>query len=363
MSSPLWDVAMLPDLAHGRTHSGPVRERRPLYVDLLPPCNAGCPAGENIQAWLSHTLAGRHEQAWRQLVSDNPLPAVHGRVCYHPCEVACNRANLDSAVSIHSVERFLGDLALENGWQFDPPAVRTGKRILVIGAGPSGLSAAYHLARLGHEVEIRDAGTLPGGMMRYGIPSYRLPRDVLTAELDRIAALGVTMTGDHRVADLVAEKEEGRFDAVFVAVGAHLSRRVDIPARDTGPMLDALSFLRSVASGERPAIGRRVAVYGGGNTAMDAARVAKRLGADDALIVYRRTREQMPAHEEEADDAEREGVRINWLRTITAMDGPEMQVEVMELDETGFPQPTGRFETLAADTVILALGQETDTEF
>jgi NADPH-dependent glutamate synthase beta subunit-like oxidoreductase len=354
---------MLPDLAHGRTHSGPVRERRPLYVDLLPPCNAGCPAGENIQAWLSHTLAGRHEQAWRQLVSDNPLPAVHGRVCYHPCEVACNRANLDSAVSIHSVERFLGDLALENGWQFDPPAVRTGKRVLVIGAGPSGLSAAYHLARLGHEVEIRDAGTLPGGMMRYGIPSYRLPRDVLTAELDRIAALGVTMTGDHRVADLVAEKDEGRFDAVFVAVGAHLSRRVDIPARDTGPMLDALSFLRGVASGERPAIGRRVAVYGGGNTAMDAARVAKRLGADDALIVYRRTREQMPAHAEEADDAEREGVRINWLRTITAMDGPEMQVEVMELDETGFPQPTGRFETLAADTVILALGQETDTEF
>ena len=363
MSSPLWDVAMLPDLAHGRTHSGPVRERRPLYVDLLPPCNAGCPAGENIQAWLSHTRAGRHEQAWRELVTNNPLPAIHGRVCYHPCESVCNRANLDSAVSIHSVERFLGDLALEKGWQFDPPAVRSGKRVLVIGAGPSGLSAAYHLARLGHEVEIRDAGAEPGGMMRYGIPAYRLPRDVLTAELARIAALGVEMTREHRVEDLVAERQEGRFDAVFVAVGAHLSRRVEIPARDTGPMLDALSFLRSVASGERPVIGRRVAVYGGGNTAMDAARVAKRLGADEALIVYRRTRAQMPAHPEEAEDAEREGVRINWLRTITAMDGPEMQVEVMELDESGFPQPTGRFETLAADTVILALGQETDTEF
>jgi len=146
-------------------------------------------------------------------------------------------------------------------------------------------------------------------------------------------------------------------------VGAHLSKRVDIPAKDAGRIVDAVSFLRSVASGERPVIGRRVAVYGGGNTAMDAARVARRLGANDALIVYRRTRAQMPAHEEEAEEAEREGVRINWLRTITAFDGPELTIEAMELDEHGFPQPTGRFETLAADTVILALGQETDTAF
>ena len=308
-------------------------------------------------------MAGRHEQAWRELVADNPLPAIHGRVCYHPCESVCNRANLDSAVSIHSVERFLGDLALERGWAFDPPPARSGKRVLVIGSGPSGLSAAYHLARLGHEVEIRDAGAEPGGMMRYGIPAYRMPRDVLAGELDRIAALGVRMTCDHRVEDLAAEREEGGFDAVFVAVGAHLSKRVEIPARDAGRIVDAVSFLRSVASGERPVIGRRVAVYGGGNTAMDAARVARRLGADEALIVYRRTRAQMPAHAEEAEDAEREGVRINWLRTITAFDGPELQVEVMELDESGYPQPTGRFETLAADTVILALGQETDTAF
>jgi NADPH-dependent glutamate synthase beta subunit-like oxidoreductase len=171
------------------------------------------------------------------------------------------------------------------------------------------------------------------------------------------------MINGHRVDDLVAEQHEGRFDAVFVAVGAHLSKRVDIPARDAGPILDAVSFLRSVASGERPVIGRRVAVYGGGNTAMDAARVARRMGADEAIIVYRRTREQMPAHLEEAEDAEREGVRINWLRTITAFDGPELQVELMELDDSGFPQPTGQFETLAADTVILALGQQSDTAF
>ena len=357
------DVTPLPDLLHGRSHAGPVRERRPVYVDLLPPCNAGCPAGENIQAWLAHTQEGRHEQAWRQLVADNPLPAIHGRVCYHPCESVCNRANLDSAVSIHSVERFLGDLALEQGWLFDRPAARTGKRVLVIGGGPCGLSAAYHLTRLGHEVEMRDSGDETGGMMRYGIPAYRLPRDVLTGELDRIAEMGVRVTSAHKVEDLVAERDEGAFDAVFVAVGAHLSKRVDIPARDAGRIVDAVSFLRSVASGERPVIGRRVAVYGGGNTAMDAARVARRMGADEALIVYRRTREQMPAHLDEAEDAEREGVQIHWLRTITTFDGPELQVELMELDETGYPQPTGRFETLAADTVILALGQESDTAF
>jgi NADPH-dependent glutamate synthase beta subunit-like oxidoreductase len=363
MSGPPPDVTALPDLLHGRSRSGPVRERRPVYVDLLPPCNAGCPAGENIQAWLAHAMSGRHEEAWRVLVADNPLAAIHGRVCYHPCENVCNRANIDSAVSIHSVERFLGDLALERGWEFDPPPVGNGKRVLVIGSGPSGLSAAYHLTRLGHEVEIRDAGAEPGGMMRYGIPAYRMPRHVLAGELDRIAAFGVRTTSDHRVEDLAAERDEGGFEAVFVAVGAHLSKRVEIPARDAGRIVDAVSFLRSVASGDQPVIGRRVAVYGGGNTAMDAARVARRLGADEALIVYRRTRAQMPAHAEEAEDAEREGVRINWLRTITAFEGPELQVELMELDESGYPQPTGRFETLAADTVILALGQETDTAF
>ena len=357
------DVTALPDLLHGHPRAGPVRERRPVYVDLMPPCNAGCPAGENIQAWLADAVDGRHEQAWRRLVADNPLPGIHGRVCYHPCESVCNRADLDSAVSIHSIERFLGDLALERGWAFEPVLASSGKRVLVIGSGPSGLSAAYHLARLGHGVEIRDAGAEPGGMMRYGIPAYRLPRDVLAGELDRIAALGVRVTSDHRVENLIAEREQDRFDAVFVAVGAHLSKRVDIPARDAGRIVDAISFLHGVASGEKPVVGRRVAIYGGGNTAMDAARVARRLGADEALVVYRRTREQMPAHAEEAEDAEREGVRINWLRTITAFDGPQLQVELMELDESGYPQPTGRFETLAADTLILALGQETDTAF
>ncbi len=357
------DVAPLSGLGSGRKRSGPVRTQRPVYVDLLPPCNQGCPAGENIQAWLSHAKAGRHEQAWRQLTEDNPFPAIHGRVCYHPCEDVCNRAQMDGSVSIHAVERFLGDAAIDHDWSFEEPREHSGKRVLVVGSGPSGLSAAYHLVRLGHEVVIRDNSPLAGGMMRYGIPSYRLPRRILDVEIRRIAALGVRFEQDHVVTDLQAEMAEGRFDAAFVAVGAHLSKRVDIPNQDAGRVLDAVSFLREVESGEPTQVTGRVAVYGGGNTAMDAARVARRLGAEDTVIVYRRTRDQMPAHAEEATEAEEEGVRINWLRTIASMDEHELTVEIQELDENGKPHGTGRFETLAADTVILALGQESDTRF
>lgn len=357
------DVTGLPNLLTTTGRVAPVRSRRPIYLDMLPPCNAGCPAGENIQEWLRLIKAGQHEAAWRQLTADNPFPAIHGRVCYHPCETACNRKDLDAAVSIHSVERYLGDLALERGWRFETPSRDSGRRVLIIGAGPSGLSAAYHLRRLGHEVEIHDSAVAPGGMMRYGIPEYRLPRDVLDAEVARITDMGVVIRNNTPVTDLLATQVAGRFDAVFVAIGAHLSKRVDIPSADATRMVDAVSFLRDVAKGERPVIGRRVAVYGGGNTAMDAARVARRLGAEESVIVYRRTVEQMPAHTEERESAEQEGVRMNWLRTITEMGEEDLTVEIMELDEEGRAHGTGRFEKLAADTVILAVGQEADTGF
>jgi len=342
--------------------TGPLRERRPVYVDLLPPCNQACPAGENIQAWLAHARAGRYREAWLELVADNPLPAVHGRVCYHPCETSCNRGELDSAVSIHGLERFLGDLASEQGWQI-PVGPSSGKRVLIVGAGPSGLAAAYHLARKGHSVEVRDAGPLPGGMMHFGIPAYRLPRAELMKEVARIEAMGVRIVLEHRVEDLLAEREAGRFDAVFVAIGAGVGKHVDIPARDAARVLDAVSLLHRATTGEAPQLGRRVVVYGGGNTAMDAARTARRLGAEETLVIYRRDRAHMPARAFEADEAIDEGIRIQWLTTIKEIAGPELTVERMELDAQGRPRPTGQLETLEADAVVLALGQETDSRF
>ena len=258
MSQMSSDLTAQPDLSKEKG-TGPFRIRRPIYVDLLPPCNNACPAGENIQAWLGEVQAGRDETAWRILTADNPLPAVHGRVCYHPCEDSCNRKELDSAVSIHAIERHLGDLALERGWQFERHDETSGNRVLVVGAGPSGLSAAYHLTRLGHEVEIRDAGPLAGGMIHFGIPAYRMPRDVLDAETDRIRRFGVTITLDHKVEDVETEMREDGFDAAFIAVGAHLSKRIDIPARDAGKMLDAVGFLKDVEHGAAPKLGRRVA--------------------------------------------------------------------------------------------------------
>ena len=361
MSDPRSDLTRLPDLRHKPEH-GPVRSRRPLYQDLLPPCNQACPAGEPVQAWLALAQGGRHREAWETLVQANPFPAVHGRVCYHPCESSCNRERLDGAVSIHSIERFLGDLAIEQGWPLPPGTPSSGQRVLIVGAGPSGLSAAYHLRRLGHTVVVREAGPVAGGMMHFGIPAYRLPRTVLDAEVARLVRLGVVFEFNHRVEDLEIEWRDGGFAAVFLAVGAHLSKRATIPACDAGRMLDAVSFLRDVEAGTPPRLGRRVAVYGGGNTAMDAARTALRLG-HEPLIIYRRDWKHMPAHDFEVTDALEEGVKIHWLRAITGLQGGTLTVEVMALDTDGRPRGTGAFETIDADDLILALGQETDTRF
>ena len=344
--------------------TGSIRKSKPEYVDFFPPCNNACPAGENIQAWLSLAQEGKIEDAWRKLTEQNPMAAIHGRVCYHPCENSCNRKDLDSSVSIHAVERFLGDEALKNNWQFYPPKTLTGKKIMIVGAGPSGLSAAYHLRKLGHEVTIFEAGPVAGGMMNFGIPAYRMPRNILQAEIKRIENFGVKIVLNYKVQDILKEKENGGFDAVFVAIGAHLAKKVNIPAQEASKILDAVSFLKDADenSDNKPLLGRRVAIYGGGNTAMDAARTAKRLGADEAMIIYRRDREHMPAHEFEADEALSEGVKIHWLSSIKNMETSSITVEKMQVID-GKAVPTGEYETLEADSLILALGQEADTDF
>ena len=344
-------------------HTGSWRTKRPVYVDKLPPCNHACPAGEDIQGWLYYAESGDYERAWKALVENNPMPAVMGRICYHPCETACNRGQLDQAVSIHAVERFLGDEAIKEGWKFEITAPPSGKRVLIVGAGPSGLSAAYHLARLGHQVSIWEAGPMTGGMMRFGIPKYRLPREILDAEIARILAIGIAIRLNAKVSDLERAMKEGSFDAAFLAVGAHLAKRTSIPARDASRVLDALTVLRGMEDGEKPKLGRRVLIYGGGNTALDVARTAKRLGASEALIVYRRTREHMPAHDSEVQEALEEGIKIKWLSTIKEAGETSFTVEKMKLDETGFPQPTGEFETIEADSLVLALGQDVDLSF
>jgi NADPH-dependent glutamate synthase beta subunit-like oxidoreductase len=339
--------------------TGSWRTSRPVYLDRLPPCNKQCPAGEDIQGWLFHAESGDYESAWRHLTKDNPFPAIMGRVCYHTCEGACNRGQLDAPVGINSVERFLGDEALKRGWRLTPPASESGKHVLIVGAGPSGMSAAYHLRSLGHRVTVQEAGPLLGGMMRFGIPKYRLPREVLEAEMQRVVDLGVTVKLGSKVENILATMQDGGFDAAFLAVGAHIGKRAMIPAGDAAKIIDAISLLRSMEGEEKPLLGRRVVVYGGGNTAIDVARTAKRMGAEP-LIVYRRTREKMPAHDFEVEEALQEGIMVKWLSTIKQAHESSLTIEKMALDSKGFPQPTGEYETIEADSLVLALGQDVD---
>ncbi len=340
--------------------TGSWRTLRPAYLHKLPPCNHQCPAGEDIQGWLFLAESGNYESAWRHLVQRNPLPACMGRVCYHTCENACNRGQLDESVGINSVERFLGDNAITNGYAFRKPEKLSGKKVLVVGSGPASLSAAYQLALKGHEVTIKESSKQPGGMMRYGIPKYRLPRQVLDAEIKRILDLGVKLELETNVTDIEEEKKKFGYDAVFLGVGANLAKRAYIPGGDAKHMLDAVSVLRSMEGEGEPLLGRKVVVYGGGNTAIDVARSAKRLGAEP-LLIYRRTREKMPAHDFEVEEALEEGVTMKWLSTISEVEqGQELKIEKMKLDENGRPVPTGEFETVKADAVVLALGQNVD---
>lgn len=340
-------------------HTGSWRTLRPVNVFKLPPCNKQCPAGENIQQWLYYAAEGDYEQAWRVLTENNPLPACMGRVCYHTCEGKCNRGFLDESVGINSVERFLGDYALAHKLAFKKPARETGKRVLIIGSGPAGLSAAYQLRRYGHTVHIVEMAQKAGGMMRYGIPVYRLPREILDAEIQRILDMGVTIEYGRKVEDVLAEKENGKYDAVIMGMGASLSTNVDIPSGDTTHILTALNVLEKISSDGDIQIGRKVAVYGGGNTAVDVARSLRRLGAEP-IIVYRRNRDKMPANEEEMDGAIEEGIQVKWLTTIQEAQGEKLKIEKMALDEKGYPQPTGEYEEMDADSVVLAIGQNVD---
>lgn len=340
---------------------GAQRWQRPVYKDFLPPCNHACPAGEDIQAWLDHAQAGDYEQAWRTLVADNPLPATHGRACYHPCESGCNRSDLDSPVQIHTVERFLGDMADEKGWTVAATAPPSGNKVLVVGAGPAGLACTWHLALLGHQVEIRDAAPEPGGMMAHGIPDYRLPRDILGKEIARVISMpGVTMTCNSRVDNIAEAKRAGGFDAVFCGVGAQIANHVDIPATDGRKMIEGVSLLDEVKRGARPQLGRVVAVVGGGNVAMDAARTVKRLGAEEAVIVYRRDMAHMPAQAAEEHEAEVEGVKLRWLSVINQLNADGITIQKVRMNSDGSITTTDETETLAADSVVLAVGQHSD---
>ncbi len=346
---------------------------RPRYEDRVAPCNAGCPVGIDIEGYLYLLGQGRLEEAADLLIRENPMPAVTGRVCHHPCEDACNRASLDEPVAIHSVERRLGDMILQTDPPPPPPRSRD-ERVGVIGSGPAGLACAYQLARLGYAVTVYEAAHEAGGMLRLGIPEYRLPRDVLDRQIDRIRAAGVEIRTGARVGTNVDWSELDACDAVFVAPGAHLVKdpRID-GAAGIAAIRPGLEFLKEVNEGGRPRLGEHVVVVGGGNTAMDCARSALRLGAA-VTVLYRRTPVEMPAIPQEVKEAKEEGVEFVFLAAPTAAcrdDGRFLGIECqrMELgepDDSGRrrPVPTeeGRF-TMLADTVLTAIGEDCDLAF
>ncbi len=370
---------------------GTVSAMRPQQVPKRAPCIAECPAGNDVRTWLNtisqHTkmgkaLDGALDAAFAQLAAVSPFPAALGRVCPHPCESRCNRKEKDGPVSINSVERFLGDWALERKLPLPtlaPPGSRA-EKIAVVGSGPAGLSCAYHLARRGYRVTVFESLSEPGGMLRWGIPDYRLPRQVLAGEIARIAALGVEIRCGVAVGkDVTLEKLQAEHAAVFVAIGAHQGKKLKIPGEDGPGVHTGTGFLRQAAGGTPPPVGRRVAVIGGGDTAIDAARVSLRVSADAAdvarrmgaevTLFYRRTRTEMPAIEEEVVGALEEGVKIEFLAAPARIERDasgnvaKLVVERMKLGEPApsgrrAPVPTGELVELPCDTVITAVSQE-----
>jgi NADPH-dependent glutamate synthase beta subunit-like oxidoreductase/Pyruvate/2-oxoacid:ferredoxin oxidoreductase delta subunit len=380
-------------LRGGGSSGTAISSLRPQVGEKLPPCTGHCPSDNDIRGWLTMiALREKHglsleeacDRAWRIEVETNPFPAVMGRVCPHPCEETCNRGEKDEPVAINSVERYIGDWGIKRGLKL--PTLdgepREG-RIAVVGAGPSGLSCAYHLARRGYKVTVFDAFEKPGGMLRYGIPPYRLPREVLDAEIQRILDLGVELRSNTPVgAELTLDEIRKEYDAVFVGIGAHQGKTMGIPGEDGPNVYTGTDFLNRVHSGRGAEVGGKVVVVGGGDTAIDAARVSLRLGPDAAAvsrrmgsevtILYRRTRAEMPAIAREIDEALEEGIRIEFLAApakVLRGAGGKLEKLAVQRFELGEPDESGRrrpvpiegdlFE-VEADTLIMAVSQAPD---
>ncbi len=346
---------------------------QPMYRDRLPPCIERCPAGNDIAGLLSLVAQGRVSEAAMALRAENPLPSTLGRVCPHPCEDRCNRDQLGGAIAVHMLERFLGDHFLEEGYR-PTPAAPTNRSVAVIGAGPAGITAAYHLALQGHAVDVYDDKPEPGGYLRTGIPDYRLPKSVLDAELAIVEGVGVEFRRGVRIGrDVTLAELRERHDAVIVAVGMHRSRALGIEGEDHAHVFNGVELLERILSGERPALPDRVAVIGGGNTAMDVARSLLRLGVTP-LVLYRRTRTEMPAIEQEIEEALAEGIEFQYLTAPTRIltDGDRVvgvectRMELGEPDASGrrrpVPVPGSEFR-VDVDGVVTALGETADLEF
>ena len=338
--------------------------------DCVAPCQLNCPAHTDCQGYVGLIANGEYDAAIKLIKNKIPLPASIGRVCPHPCEKACRRKNVEEPINIAQLKAFAADMDLKSESYLPDVMVRSGKKVAIIGAGPAGLTAAYYLNIMGHSVTVYDMMDKPGGMLRYGIPQYRLPKEVLDKEISLIEKSGVKILCHQKLGrDFTIESLKAENDAVIVAVGAWKSSSMRTPGEDLAGVYGGIDFLRAVIQGNAPQIGEKVAICGGGNTAMDACRTAVRLGAKEVYVVYRRTRNEMPADKLEIDEAEEEGVIYKFLTNPLSFNGEDGRVtsitlQVMELgepDASGRRRPVpveGKTEEIAVDSVILAIGQK-----
>jgi len=352
--------------------TGAWRSQRPFYEDKTPPCSAACPVGNDIVAFIQKIALRDFEGSWNVIKEENPFPGICGRVCFHPCEAKCNRGKYDEPIAIHALERFVADLASNLNEKIEKvPGARKGK-IAIIGSGPAGLGCAYHLARLQYDVTVFESSSSTGGMLRMGIPSYRLPRDVLDQEISRIVALGVEIRTGIALGENLSLDGLRDYQAIFIASGAHRSRSLHIPGEKGKDVLSGLGLLKKINLAKKGKLGNRIAIIGGGNTAIDVARSVIRMGKK-ATILYRRSKEEMPAFEDEIVEAIEEGVKIRYLvnpMRIQQRDSLKrlecLRMELGEKDETGrrrpIPVPNSNF-FIEADSVIIAAGEEIEVSF